>query len=65
MSRDKRELGTFQLAFNDVQIRTADPADGDADKDFPGARLRHGHIVEPEGITGYIPRTAKNHCLHH
>jgi hypothetical protein len=65
MSGNEREFGTFQLALDDVQIRPADTADGNADKDFPEAGLRHGHIVEPEWIAGYIPQAVENHRLHH
>jgi hypothetical protein len=34
---NERKLWVDQLAFNDVKIRPADPADGDANQDLPRA----------------------------
>jgi hypothetical protein len=38
--------GVVQLAFDDVKIRPADPADGDANQDLPRARLWYWKLAK-------------------
>jgi hypothetical protein len=43
---NERKRGIGQLAFDDVKIRPADPADGDANQDLPRAWLRHWKLAK-------------------
>jgi hypothetical protein len=43
---NERKRGVDQLALDDVKIRPADPADGDANQDLPGAWLWHGKLAK-------------------
>jgi hypothetical protein len=43
---NERKRGVGQLAFDNVKIRPADPADGDANQDLPRAWLRHWKLAK-------------------
>ena len=43
---NERKRGVGQLAFDDVKIRPADPADGDANQDLPRAWLWHWKLAK-------------------
>jgi hypothetical protein len=44
---DEWKRGVGQLAFDDVKIRPADPADSEANQDLPRAWLRHWKLAKP------------------
>ena len=44
---NERKRGVGQLAFDDVKIRPADPADRETNQNLPRAWLRHWKLAKP------------------
>ena len=64
MARNQRQLGTLELAFDDMQIRPADSADADLDQYFARSRFRHREVADHKGIVGHITDVFENDCPH-
>jgi hypothetical protein len=47
MAGNERKRGIVQLAFDDVKIRPADPADSEANQNLPRAWFRHWKLAKP------------------
>jgi hypothetical protein len=61
---NERKCGVGQLAFNDVKIRPADPADSEANQDLPGAWLGYWKFPKLQGGSSHVRCARQNHGLH-
>jgi len=64
MARDQRKRGVGQLAFDDVKIRPADPADGNANQDLSRPWLWYWKLARLERGGSHVRCASQDHRLH-
>jgi hypothetical protein len=64
MAGNKRKRRVWQLTFNDVEIRPADPADCEANQHLPVTWCWDWKLAKLKRGSSHVRRTLQNHGLH-